>query len=433
MNIGFVGLGKLGLPCALEIERNGHSVIGYDPSEQVKQTIESKVLPYKEIGAQGLLEHSNIQIRSLSDVIHHSDIVFVPVQTPHSKEYEGITRLPETRKDFDYSYLTIALSDLAQEALKQEKNLIVIIISTVLPGTIEREIRPVLNEYIRLCYNPFFIAMGTTIPDFKNPEFVLFGVDDSEAAERAKELYRTIHDRPFVETTIENAELIKVLYNTYISSKISIANTILEICHKTPNANADKVVEALGMATERLISTRYMSPGMGDGGNCHPRDNIALSWLSKKLNLSYDWFENIMVCREKQTEWLSQLIIDYAIQEAYAHLPIIILGAAFKPETNLTGGSPSVLLYNLLMERDYGDSVLILDPYAKNYRPLSHKKSIVDENDFIGYISDIQAVYFIGTKHQLFTKILFKKGSLVIDPWRYIPDQNGIRVIRIGE
>lgn len=430
MNVGFMGLGKLGLPCALEIERNGHSVVGFDPSEKVKQTLQTRMLPYKEVGVQELLEQTKIQIRPLKDVVSHSEIVFVPVQTPHLPKYEGVTRLPETREDFDYSYLTVALSDLSQEALEQKKELIVIIISTVLPGTIEREIRPILNEYIKLCYNPFFIAMGTTIPDFKNPEFVLFGVDDTVAAQKARELYHTIHNRPFFETTIENAELIKVLYNTYISSKISIANTILEICHKTPNTNADDVVTALGMATERLISTRYMSPGMGDGGGCHPRDNIALSWLSKKLDLSYDWFENIMVCREKQTEWLADLVVQYASQMAYSDLPVVILGAAFKPETNLTVGSPAMLLYNLLMEKLPNHRLYIVDPIVQIEKEEDKNLSI---DDLVNRYVRHKGVYFIGTKHDIFSKVQFPNGSLVVDPWRYIPDQRGIRVIRIGE
>ena len=103
---------------------------------------------------------------------------------------------------------------------------VVVIISTVLPGTIRREIIPIIedNPYFKLCYNPFFIAMGTTINDFINPEFVLFGVDDKGAYEAAKEFYATIHDKPVYECTIEEAEMIKVSYNTYITMKINLAN-----------------------------------------------------------------------------------------------------------------------------------------------------------------------------------------------------------------
>ena len=105
--------------------------------------------------------------------------------------------------------------------------------------------------------------MGSTIKDFLYPEFILFGVDDDKAAKKAEEFYKTICDSPFYKTTIENAELIKVCYNTMISTKISFVNTIMEACHHLPNTNVDEVTNALKMANRRLISDAYMSGGMG--------------------------------------------------------------------------------------------------------------------------------------------------------------------------
>ena len=163
--------------------------------------------------------------------------------------------------DFDYSYLKAGIKTLADEIEKQGSDKIVIIISTVLPGTIREEIIPLLNSHVKLCYNPFFIAMGTTINDFLNPEFVLFGVEDARALEKAKELYSTIHDNPVYECTIEEAELIKVTYNTFITMKICLANMIMEISHKSENINCDNVSDALGMATERLSEVSLRGHG----------------------------------------------------------------------------------------------------------------------------------------------------------------------------
>ena len=115
--------------------------------------------------------------------------------------------------------------------------------------------------------------------------------------------YTTICGSQVFDTSIENAELIKVCYNTFISTKIALANTIMEICHATPGTNCDVVVDALGLASQRLISTAYLRGGMGDGGGCHPRDNIALSWYSQSKNLSYDWFGYIMETREAQVDF----------------------------------------------------------------------------------------------------------------------------------
>lgn len=409
MNVGFIGLGKLGLPCALAVESKGHKVWGYDISPEVEKIISTKTLPYREIWAQDHLDKSEIKFSSIADVVENSEIIFVPIQTPHDERFEGTTRIPEERVDFDYTFLKAGIKDLADEIERQGQEKVVIIISTVLPGTVDREIKPLLNDKVKLCYNPFFIAMGTTMRDFLHPEFVLFGVDDEEAAAKAEEFYRTLHDRPFYKTAIKNAELVKVAYNTFIGMKIAYANTMMEICHKI-GADVDAVTGAMGLATERLISSKYLSGGMGDGGGCHPRDNIAMSWLAKTLDLSYDFFESLMIGREDQTAWLADLI-----QQHREDLPVTILGKAFKEETNLTVGSPSILLKNILEER--GMEVSMYDPHIDT-----------EEMSF-----DSKRLFFIGTKHKDFTGYSFPEGSVVLDPWRYMPDQEGVMVIRIGE
>jgi len=147
--------------------------------------------------------------------------------------------------------------------------------------------------------------MGTTINDFLNSEIILFGVDDEDAAKQAEEFYKTINKTPFYKTTIENAELIKVVYNTFISTKIAMMNTVMETCHHLPNTDVDVVTEALALCTDRIISKKYLYGGMGDGGGCHPRDNIALSYLARKFNLSYNWYDNIMKQREKSNRVVS--------------------------------------------------------------------------------------------------------------------------------
>ncbi len=421
MNIGFIGLGKLGLPCALAVESRGHKVVGYDPSEQVKDIIDTKKLQYQEIWAQEHLDKSKIEIKSVEDVVGESEIIFVPIQTPHGEQFEGITRIPDEREDFDYTYLKKGIKDLSEEIYYQQSKKVVIIISTVLPGTIRREIKPLIedNPYFKLCYNPFFIAMGTTMRDFLHPEFVLFGHDDDWALNKSEKFYKTITHASVYKTTVENAELIKVLYNTFISTKLAFTNTVMEMCHKLPNTNVDEVMNALAMGDERIISYKYMSGGMGDGGGCHPRDNIALSWLSRKLNLSNDWFENIMKQREKQTEWLCDLIEEtsFNYKGCLDGYQIFILGKSFKPETNITTGSPSILLKNLLEERGH-KAVYMWDPYVDTHKLL---------------VGEEPMIYFIGTKHPDFTSYEYNQGSIIIDPWRYIPEQDSCEVIHVGD
>jgi len=411
MKIGFVGLGKLGLPVALAVESKGHDVVGYDISDNVKNIIEAKKIPYKEIWAQDYLDKSNIKFETMKNVVEHSEIIFVPIQTPHDPLYEGITRIPDKRVDFDYSYLKSGMKKLSEEIEEQGKDKVVIIISTVLPGTIRQEIKPLLGKHTKICYNPFFIAMGTTMKDFLYPEFILFGVDDLDAANKAEKFYRSINNATFFKTTIENAELIKVSYNTFISTKIAFINTIMEMCHKLPNTNIDDVTNALMLGNKRLISGAYLRGGMGDGGGCHPRDNIALSWLARKLDISNDFFDQIMMQREKQTDWLVSLIKQYQIKDKKTY----ILGKSFKPETNIQTGSPSILLDNLLKES--GINAIMYDPYVDSSKPIFE-----------------QGVYFIGTQHEIFERFNFPKGSIIIDPFRIInKDLNDVKVIRIGD
>ena len=192
MKVGFLGLGKLGLPCALAIESKGHTIYGYDINLNILEDIKNKKLKYKEKWADELLYKSKINLCTPHELVKNSEIIFVPIQTPHQKEYEGITRLPKERVDFDYSYLKKGIYHLADIIKNDGQSKIVVIISTVLPGTIRKEIKPLLNEFIKLCYNPYFIAMGTCIPDFLFNEINLLGVDDLDAAEKIKVFSRIV-------------------------------------------------------------------------------------------------------------------------------------------------------------------------------------------------------------------------------------------------
>jgi len=408
MKVVVYGAGKLGLPLALVLEQNGgHDVHVYDIDPKVKTYLETRKVPYQEEGIQPYLDKTNIRMmETVDDAIFHADVVFCPIQTPHSAEYEGVTLIPDIRKDFDYSWLKAGVKDINDAAVKQKKQIVLVIVSTVLPGTIEREIKPVIDsKYVQLSYSPQFIAMGTTIHDFTHPEFVLLGVDSEYANRVVGELYRTIHDRPIYETTIGSAELTKVAYNTFITMKLCYVNTMMEICDKM-NLDVDAVTNALKMATDRLISTRYLTAGQGDGGGCHNRDNIAFSWLSQQLNMGFDFFEAITYSREEHSKWMCREVEACSISE---NLPIVILGKAFKPETNLTVGSPSTLMKNIL--EGWGHKVEMYD-------------HIVDGGsyqDYLNYVKNHEpAVYFIGTKHKDFEIVPAQSGSVVIDPHRYV-------------
>lgn len=277
MKVGMIGLGKLGLPVSIALSSK-HEVFGYDinPSLMSKREYE-----HKEVGPtllndfQKHFDTANIKFVEFKEVIDKSDLIFASVQTPHHPMYEGTVRAPKETKDFNYQYLINTAKEIAKHVSKEK---IIVIISTVLPGTIRREILPILNGKCKVVYNPFFIAMGTVLKDFLNPEFALLGSDDDDALQFVKDFYIDFYGKDLSACmSIESAELCKVYYNTFITAKITLANTLMEMCHKIPNTNCDDIIDAISRATDRIISPQYLRGGMGDGGGCFPPDELVMT------------------------------------------------------------------------------------------------------------------------------------------------------------
>jgi UDPglucose 6-dehydrogenase len=321
--IGFIGLGKLGMPCAEAIAKKGFDVAGYD------------ILP----------KTSNfIEIReSIEDVCRDRDIVFVATPTPHEDGYDGRTptsHLPV--KDFNYDAVKKVLTKCNKHMGEAQT---LVLISTVLPGTCRRELAPLVTN-TKLMYNPYLIAMGTVADDMINPEMIMIGSKNGLAGKNCKirsELLESFYNQvcdnfPRVEFgTFEEVESMKIFYNTFISNKVALVNMIQDVAHKLGNMNVDVVTQALAKSTKRIVSPAYMKAGMGDGGACHPRDNIALRWLAKELSLGYDMFESIMTAREKQAETMAKAILMHGKH-------IWFSSDSYKPGTNLVDGSSSLLV-----------------------------------------------------------------------------------------
>ncbi len=405
---GFIGLGKLGLPVALAMEARGNRLVGYDVNSQIKQHLHERKVPDREEDLEKLLAGHRIEhAESIKDLVQRTDLIFCAVQTPHDPRFEGHQPLPEERADFDYTYLKNAVKEVAAAAEEQGKKVNLVVISTCLPGTYEREIKPLLTPNINYVYNPFFIAMGTVVKDFYSPEFVLIGREDGDITP-LRNFYRlTLGDQKIFVTDITTAEGIKVFYNTFITTKTVLGNMYGEFAHKL-GMNVDHIHQALSLATDRLMSPKYLKSGVGDGGGCHPRDNIALSYLAERNNLSFNFFEQLMAAREKHMEWLGQL---FEQEMAESDLPGIILGKSFKPATDIQSGSSAILLSNILKNKGLG---------FEHYE-FDHPNELP------------RAVYLIATPHQNYVDLSFPQGSTVIDPFRIIPKKDGVNVISIGQ
>ena len=331
--IGFIGLGKLGMPCAEAISKKGFDVAGYDIVEKSSK---------------------HVVIRnSIEDLCRDRDIVFVATPTPHEDGYDGRTptsHLPV--KDFNYDEVKKVLSK-CNKYMHGSQSLV--LISTVLPGTIRRELAPLVTN-VKLLYNPYLIAMGTVARDMINPEMIMIGTKKGvyETAHKAQQLeafYNQVcENKPRIEIgTWEETEAMKIFYNTFISNKIALVNMIQDVAHKLGNMNVDKVTQALAKSTQRIVSSSYMKAGMGDGGACHPRDNIALRWLAKELDLGYDIFESIMTARERQAENMAKAILTHGNN-------VFFTSDSYKAGTDLVDGSYSLLVQHYV--RKHGGQIV---------------------------------------------------------------------------
>ena len=324
MQIAFIGLGKLGLPCATTMFRHGHHVVGYDPID-----IKADFAIAKDI----------------AQAVSGRDLVFVAVPTPHQQGYDGSSPTSHLEpRDFDYAILKSVITECDRNMTKDQA---LVIISTVLPGTMRRDISPLVNN-TNLVYNPYLIAMGTVEQDLVDPEMIMIGTKGGEINSLAKNLQKFYEDLcgKDVRTEFgnwEEVEAMKIFYNTFISTKLSLVNMIQDVAHKLGHMDVDRVATALANSTRRIISNRYMKAGMGDGGACHPRDNIALRWLALELDLGYDLFGAVMIAREKQAENMALEILKHGKK-------VFFSSNSYKSGTDLVDGSYSLLVQHYVQK-----------------------------------------------------------------------------------
>lgn len=373
--VAMIGCGKLGKDCA-EVMAQHYDVVGYDVD----------------------LKMSNFPMRhSIKEAVSDRDIIFIAAPTAHDPMYGGETptsHLPN--KDFDYSIVKEILTEVNQYVNKSQ---LVVLISTVLPGTVRNQLINLIYN-ARFVYNPYLIAMGTVKWDMVNPEMVIIGTEDGSVTGDAKELiefYKVfMQNNPRYEVgTWDEAESIKIFYNTFISTKLALVNMIQDVAEENGNINVDVVTNALAKSTHRIMGPAYMQAALGDGGACHPRDNIALRYLAERLNLGYDLFDAIMTAREKQAERMALRCLQNGNN-------VTIVGKAYKPGVPYTNGSASMLV-GYYIEK-HGGTVHYID---KN----------LGLNDLR---TDWTQVYLIGYWEDWVNNLRFPSTATIIDPWRKI-------------
>jgi UDPglucose 6-dehydrogenase len=401
--IGFIGVGKLGMPCAEAVAQKGHDVKGYDVSPRTSDDI--------------------TVVTTIQELVKDRDIVFVAVPTPHDPMYDGNAPTAHLApKDFNYDIVIDVIKE-ANEHMNDSQ--LLVLISTVLPGTTRKHfIQHITNP--RFVYNPYLIAMGSVAWDMVNPEMVMIGTRDGDVNGDAKELtdfYKTImENNPRYEIgTWDECEAIKVFYNTFISAKIGLVNMIQDVAEKQGNINVDVVTNALAHSTMRIMGPQYMTAGMGDGGGCHPRDNIALRHMANELDLGYDLFDSIMNAREIQAKNIAVRLMKHANEN---NLPIVIHGKAYKPNVPYLEGSYSMLIATYINE--CGIDVEYVDPMTDDDRTSTGPAV------FLMAHSASTTYEYTGNSHKDALYCDIPERSIVVDPWRKFNAVSGVIVEHYG-
>lgn len=355
LKISLFGLGKLGAPLAACFAAKGFRVIGVDTDTQKLKAIQERRAPVYEPGLQEMLEKYGERIVVTQDgleAVRQTDVTFVVVPTPS-----------ERNGGFSLQFIVQACEQIKQALQSKDSYHLVVITSTVMPGAMDNVILPCLqgsNKHagtdFGLCYGPEFIALGSAIHDFLNPDFLLIGESDARAGQLLASIYRQICDNePSVaRMSFANAELVKLAVNTFVTTKISFANMLARICEKQPGADVDVVTAALGL--DKRIGGKYIKGAISYGGPCFPRDNLALTALAREIGAPADIASATDQFNRGQIQWLAQI----TAQQTPPGGTVGVLGLTYKPYTDVVEESPGLLLAQELVLQ--GVSVIAYDP-----------------------------------------------------------------------
>ena len=358
MRVSVIGLGKLGSPLAAVLASKRHHVIGVDVNPDLVRLLQAGKAPVEEPGLQQLIDASKGYLSATTDfevAVRDSEISFVIVPTPS-----------DSRGAFSNKHVLSAVTAIGQALRKRQGYYVVNITSTVMPGSTAGEIRQALEAAsgrevgptLGLCYNPEFIALGSVIRDMLYPDMLLIGESDSRAGDALESIYRTVCEKapPVMRMNLVNAELTKISVNTYVTTKISYANMLADVCERLPGADVDVVTSALGM--DSRIGKKYLKGALGYGGPCFPRDNVAFSQLARTLGARADLAESTDRLNHHQIERLAAA----ATKLLNGRGRVGILGLSYKPGTSVIEESQGVALAAKLSE-ERGE-VYVHDPMA---------------------------------------------------------------------
>ena len=418
-----IGLGKLGLCTAACFAMKGLNVWGYDKNPGIMEALKAGRVPIEEAGLTHALAGARDNMFWAEDIgraVFESDITFIIVPTPS---------LDDGR--FDNSFVVNVLKEVGP-ALKSKQGFHVVdVVSTVMPGSSEGVFAPLLEDLsgkvcgrdFSLVYNPEFIALGSVIRDFLNPDMVLIGSSDPQGAEAVKKVYeQTCDSNPAVaEMSLINAEIAKLSLNCYVTMKISFANELAALCERVPGGDVDEVTRALG--ADSRIGPKYLKGGLGFGGPCFPRDNLALLAFAEQAGWPLAISPQVVAVNRQVAIRLAEVVQ----KEVRAGRKVAVFGLSYKPGTHIIEQSQAVELAAILSGR--GFEVTVHDPGAleEARKALGNKVTYADDpyqalNGAAGIVlmtdwADFRSIDWPRAAG------LAEPRALLLDSWRIVPDR----------
>lgn len=351
-----VGLGKLGACMAAAIAAQGNEVVGVDVNHSVVDDLAAGRAPLGETLLQETIDRAAGRLTatlSFAEAVQRSDVTFVVVPTPSDE-----------RGAFSIDYARAAFEELGAALAEKDSYHLIVLSSTVLPGSCRYGLLPVLEsasgkdagQDFGFCYSPEFIALGSVIPDFLNPDFLLIGEYDERSGALLANCYQEIvqNGAEAKRMSIENAELAKVSLNSFVTMKITFANMLAQICEEIPEGDVDAITDAIG--ADRRVGRSYLKGGLGFGGPCFPRDNVALSFLAEQLGVD----AALPKATDVVNRHIPQRVVERIGSVAPAAQRAVVVGVAYKPGTSVVEESQGLAIAAALVERRI--DVALYDP-----------------------------------------------------------------------
>jgi UDPglucose 6-dehydrogenase len=415
MKVAVIGLGKLGSSISAVIASKNIFVRGHDIDKEKVIDFNRGKPPVFENSLDILFKKNKKYISAYKDVaetIKFCSIIFITVPTPS-----------EANGCFSLKYAKDAFLKIAASIKNHKSYHLIVFNSTVLPGStrsvlvnlFEKISNKKLNKDFGVCYNPAFIALGSVVKDFSNPDFVLIGESDKKAGDLLKRFYLKILQKKilFKTMSIENAELAKIALNAYITTKITFANMLSKIAEKIPSGNIDTITKAIGM--DKRIGEKYLSAGLGYGGPCFPRDNIALDYFAKKIKVNFPISKLVHNFNDK----IANNVILNFLKGISKNKTIAVLGISYKTGSNILDESQGFLIAKLLSKRF--KKVLCYDPMANKIDDINFSDNM-ELTDNLHKSVALSNVIIIANRDERYSLINSKnlKNKRIIDCWRLL-------------